>query len=100
LNRHSETRNEAYHDRSMERALQESLVLAYLKKIGHGSTIKEAAVALNLPDSTVSGRFNDLIRRGKVVIAPFSRKCRINGRRKNVYILAADSPQMMLRRTA
>ena len=66
------------------------------------ATIKEIAVAIGLPDSTVSARIGDLRKAGVVEETPVRRKCRVNGYVKKTFGRAPTTGQLSLpiRRTA
>jgi DNA-binding MarR family transcriptional regulator len=77
------TSGPAYHDKT-HRQYQRTMLLNLLIRMGGKSSLLELANESNLPESTVSGRINDLIKDGLVYYgAPIAYKGR---KRKQVLI--------------
>lgn len=62
----------AYQSQLGAKAMQESLIVSFMEGMGRLATLKEIQIALrrvriNLPQSTISGRMNDLRERGNVI---------------------------------
>lgn len=83
----AETSRATYHDRTFAPvfATECDRVFAVLRRKPSGMTIKEIAYAIGLPDSTVSGRLNDLLAEHRVTADNPKRKCLINGLMKKVW---------------
>lgn len=67
-------------------------IIAFLTESGRARTLKEISFALSLPDSTVSGRLNEMREEGKVDTY-LTRECEINGVRKHTWFLAPEKCQ-------
>lgn len=88
---------QAYHapDVKRSRVRQEDRVLAVLEANGRPLTIREIAAQIGIPDSTVSGRLNDLKNSGRVDNY-LKRKCTVTGRQKLTWFLAPPTSQRSL----
>lgn len=79
----------AYHDPALQpqRETQCERIEGFLRDSGRARTLKEIAVALGIPDSTVSARLNKMKERG-VLALYLERTCEVNGLWKQTWFLA------------
>lgn len=77
----AETSIDAYHSRSRRTAgqLQCDRIVEYVERAGT-ATIAEIAKALDMEKSSVSGRRNELIAAGRLVLLDEERKCKVTNR--------------------
>ena len=77
----TETSKDAYHSARTRSAtkLQCDRIAEYVASVGN-ATIAEIAKALGMEKSSVSGRRNELIAAGRLVLLDEERKCKVTGR--------------------
>ena len=84
----------AYHDKT-HKEFQRKMILGLLVRLGGRSFIKELALETGLPDSTIAGRVNDLIKEGSVYYGATEKwKDR---RRKQILLVANDKSMPAMR---